>query len=77
VLPVLAKVLEYVLQNQIQVHLMEYGILYSHQSGFCAGYSTQDVLTDKWMKAVDDGKCTGTVILELAKAFDTVNHFIL
>jgi len=28
------------------------------------------------MKAVDGGKCTGTVILELAKAFDTVNHSI-
>ena len=55
--------------------------LYSpHQSGFRSGYSTQDVLlhvTDKWLKAIDGGKFTGAVFLDLAKAFDTVDHSIL
>ena len=50
VLPVLSKVLERVLHNQIQSHLIKHHLLSPHQSGFCADYSTQDVLlyvTDK------------------------------
>ena len=49
-------------------------------SSIWGGYSTQDVLlhvTDKWLKAIDEGKYTGAVFLDLAKAFDTVNHSIL
>ena len=80
VLPTLSKLLERVLYNQIQSHIVRYGILCAHQSGFCSGYSTQDVLlhvTDKWLKAIDEDKYTGAVFLDLAKAFDTVNHSIL
>ena len=80
VLPVLSKVLERVLLNQIQSHLIKYDLLSPHQSGFRSGYSTQDVLlhvTDKWLKAIDGGKFTGAVFLDLAKAFDTVDHSIL
>ena len=74
-LPVLSKVLERVLHNQIQSHLIKYDLLCPHQSGFHAGYSTQDVLlhiTDKWLKVIDEGKYnyTGAVFLDLAKAFD-------
>ena len=80
VLPVLSKVLERVLYNQILSHLIKYDLLCPHQSGIRSGYSTQDVLlhvTDKWLKAIDDGKYTGVVFLDLAKAFDTVDHSIL
>ena len=76
VLPVFSKVLEYVLHNQIQSHHMKFC---PNQSRFCAGYSTQDVLlhvTDKWLKAIDEGKYTGAVFLYLAKAFNTVDHFV-
>jgi len=34
-------------------------------------------VTDKWLKAIDEGKYTGSVFLDLAKAFDTVDHSIL
>ena len=80
VLPVLSKVLERVLHNQIHSHLMKFDLLCPHQSGFRSGYSTQDVLlhiTDKWLEAIDKGKYTGAVFLDLAKAFDTVDHSIL
>ena len=80
VLPVLSKVLERVLHNQIQLHLIKYDLLCPHQSGFRTGYSTQDVVlhvTDKWLKAIDEDKYTGAVFLDLAKAFDTVDHSIL
>ena len=59
---------------------MKYHLLSSHQSGFRTGYSTQDLLlhvTDKWLRAIDEGKYTGAVFLDLAKAFDTVDHSIL
>ena len=36
-LPVLSKVLERVLHNQIQSHLIKYDLLCPHQSGFRAG----------------------------------------
>jgi len=34
-------------------------------------------VTDKWLKAIDEGKYTGAVFLGLTKAFNTVNHDIL
>ena len=43
VLPILSKVLERVLFNQIVLHLHKYKLLSALQSGFRAGYSTQDV----------------------------------
>ena len=79
-LPILSKVLERVLHNQIVSHLGKYDLHSAHQSGFRSGYSTQDVLlyvTDKWLKTIDEGKYTGAVFLDLTKAFDTVNHKIL
>ena len=79
-LPVLSKVLEHVLHNQIQSHLIKHHLLSPHQSGFRAGYSPQDVLlygTDKWLRAIDEGRYTGAMFLDLAKAFDTVDHSVL
>ena len=54
--------MHYIIRTQL--HLMRYHFSSSHQSGFCTGYSTQDVLlhvTDKWLRAVDEGKYTGAV----------------
>jgi len=34
-------------------------------------------VTDKWLKATDESKDTGAIFLDLAKAFDTVDHAIL
>ena len=34
-------------------------------------------VTDSWLKAIDDGKYVGAVFLDLAKAFDCVDHEIL
>ena len=37
----------------------------------------QDVLlhvTDRWLRAIDEGKYSGAVFLDLDKIFDTVDH---
>ena len=68
------------ISNSNNINNVRYDILCAHQSGFCSGYSTQDVLlhvTDKWLKAINEGKYTGAVFLDLAKACDTVDHSIL
>ena len=33
--------------------------------------------TDNVLKSMDDGELTGAIFLDLAKAFDTVNHKLL
>ena len=63
--------------NQIVCHLNKHDLLTPHQSGFRVCYSTQDVLlyvTDSWLRAIDESKYTGAVFLDLAKAFDPVDH---
>jgi len=80
VLSTLSKVLERILYDQMVSHLNKHNLLTPHQSGFRSGYSTQDVLlciTDKWLRAIDEGKYTGAIFLDVAKAFDTVDHAIL
>ena len=80
VLPVASKILERLVFDAMVGHLLKYELLSTEQSGFRPGNSTQDVLlcvTDSWLKAIDDGKYVGAVFLDLAKAFDCVDHEIL
>ena len=55
-------------------------VLVKEQSGFRSKHSTTTALirvTDEWLEAIDQGKYTGCVFVDLHKAFDTVNHQIL
>ena len=60
--------------------LTKHDLLAKHQSGFREGYSCQTAvirLTDELLKDIDSGKITGSVFVDLKKAFDLVDHEIL
>jgi len=80
VLPVFSKVLECVIHNQLVLHFVKCNLFSHYQSGFLPSHSTQDVLLyvdDPWRKAIDAHKFVISAFLDLAKAFDCVDHSIL
>ena len=73
-----------ILESHVKYHLVnflnKYNLLYSFQSGFRANHSCQTALTvllDRWIKAIDYGNLVGVIFLDLAKAFDLIDHEIL
>ena len=79
-LPIISKILEWSVHNQLYACLQDRNILSSKQLGFRPNYSTQTVLinvTDHILTGMDDGKVTGIVFLDLRKAFDTVSHDLM
>ena len=79
-LPLISKVIEKVILNQTQNFLDTNMILYSYQSGFRKHYSTDTCLSylaDKVRTGFEKGLLTGMVLIDLQKAFDTIDHGIL
>ena len=80
VIPVVAKVFERVVYDQVYHYLTENRILSRYQSDFRSLHSTVTALleaTDSWAMNIDRGLINAVVFLDLKKAFDTVNHNIL
>jgi len=78
--PVVAKVFERIIYDQLYVYLTKNNLLSKHQSGFRAVHSTVTVLlkaTDSWALNIDHGLINAVVFLDLKKAFDSVDHEIL
>ena len=64
---------------QTQDYLNENNILYKYQSGFRTKHSTDtclSLLNDKILTGIDNGMFTGMVLIDLQKAFDTIDHEI-
>ena len=64
----------------IEKYLNEYNLLHQSQSGFRSKHSTESAIVrmvDSCLKAVNDGKLTGCVMVDFRKAFDLVDHKIL
>ena len=80
VLPVFSKFLEKAVYNRLIRFFDKYEILYNNQYGFRKKRSTSLALLylhDKITSAIDERKHTAGFLLDLSKAFDTVNHRIL
>ena len=76
----LAKILEHLVKKQLQKHLEEENHLNSAQHGFRPNRSCVTQLLDhydKILKHLEDGKIYDVVYLDFAKAFDTVDRFVL
>ena len=80
VLPVISRLFEKLVTDQLYKHMDENGQFSNDQSGFLRLCSTVTCLlknTDDWYNGLDLGKLVGLVFIDLKKAFDTVDHKIL
>ncbi|KAK2171267.1 hypothetical protein NP493_1083g00012 [Ridgeia piscesae] len=80
ILNTLSKLFERIVYQQLNAYLQTHQLLYEHQSGFRSYYSTETCLiylTDFIKQEQDKGNYVGMVLLDLQKAFDTVNHKIM
>ena len=79
-LPLISKIIERIIHDQTQVFLDENKILFTYQSGFRKHYSTDtclSYLTDRVRNGFEKGSLTGMILIDLQKAFDTIDHKIL
>ena len=75
-----SKIMERLLYNQIFDYFAKKDLLSKHQFGFRPFHSTSSTLldcTNEWFVNMDRGLYNLVVLLDLKKAFDTVNHEIL
>ncbi len=85
VLPVISRLFEKLITNQLYQYMNDNGHFLSGQSGFLRLHSTVTCLlknTDDWYNGIDLGQLVGVVLvgvvfIDLKKAFDNVDHNIL
>ena len=74
-MPIISKVFERIMLNQITAYMNEY--LSPHLCGYRKGFSTQTALSsliEKWKQILDSKGYGAAVLMDLSKAFDTINH---
>ena len=79
-LPLISKVIEEVIHNQTSTFLNSKNLLYTYQYGFRKKHSTDfclSYLNDKILKGFDKGMMTGMILIDLQKAFDTIDHDVI
>ena len=80
IIPVVAKVFERIIYDQVKAFIDENKLFFKSQSGFRSLHSTVTALleaTNDWAYNIDCGNVNAVVFLDLKKAFDTVDHEIL
>ena len=79
-LPVVSKVLERVVYEQLQAYIKTRpAILPTQQFAYRKGHSCDDALSlhvNRWQRALDRGDTVAVAFLDLSKAFDCVRHDI-
>ena len=80
VIPVLAKIFKSLVHRQLYDYLETNSLLNDAQFGFRPNRSIQYVLlrtVDDWKIALDQGEIVGTVMIDLSKSFDMIDHPLL
>ena len=80
VLPVVSRLIEKLIYDQLNQYLDKHKYLVSHQSGFRSLHSVVTCLlkgTSDWYIDIDNRKYTAMIFTDLKKEFDTVDHQIL
>ena len=78
VLPVISKIFERIMQKQMSNFVNNF--LSPYLCGYRKGYSPQYALLsmiEKWKKSLDKKGFAGGILMDLSKAFDTINHDLL
>ena len=77
-MPSVSKIFERIIQNQFSSYIDEF--LSPYLCGYRKGFNTQYALLsliEKWKKTLDVNGYTGAILMDLSKAFDTINHELL
>ena len=77
-LPTVSKIFERLMHMQISAYIKEH--LSPYLCGFRKGYNTQHalmLLIERWKMALDQQGYAGALMMDLSKAFDTINHDLL
>ena len=76
-LAILSKIIGKVLYNQLIEHLEKHDILYEYQSVFRSEHSVNTCLShlfNQILKGFESGKSIGLILIDLQKAFNTLDH---
>ena len=68
------------MHTQMSAYLDKSGFLHSHQYGFRRGHITAQatgVLNNWALEAIDGGKVTGLLFVDISKSFDSINDKVL
>ena len=80
ILPIPSKLLERAVHSQLYAYLVENCYLSPKQCGFRKKHSTETAaisFSDSIRRNMDQGLLTGSVFIDLSKAFDTIDHQLL